>query len=83
MGVTFRVARPGKLSHRIEITSDGKVLAAATSTLKAQGTAPASADSQTPSIFGPSDEKPKDDAAKKASKPKAGAKSSDDDSFRR
>jgi hypothetical protein len=80
LAVTFRVVRPGKLSHRIEITSDGKVLAAATSSLKALGDAPSPADSaQKPSLFGPATEKPKDDAAKKASKPKPGEKTSDDD----
>jgi uncharacterized repeat protein (TIGR01451 family) len=33
LGLTFRVTRPGKLAHRIEVTQQGKVLVAAKSSL--------------------------------------------------
>jgi hypothetical protein len=80
LGVTFRVAKPGKLSHRVEVTGEGKVLAAARSFLTAVG-APASPTSppQAPTPLRPVPVKPKENAAKKSSPPKQAAKPGDDD----
>jgi hypothetical protein len=80
--VTFRVARPGKLSHRIEVTSEGKVLAAARSSLTALAAKDSPAGSpQASTPLKPVPANSKEDASKKSSKPKAAATKSADDDF--